>query len=60
MPMGVLFRGGPEKEIRQRLIDLGVIEGVIALPSLLQPYTGIKTALLLCNKTSRNHAKVKF
>lgn len=60
LPMGVLFRGGPEKEIRQRLIDLDVIEGVIALPSLLQPYTGIKTVLLLCNKNKPESRKGKI
>lgn len=59
-PMGVLFRGGPEKEIRQRLIDFDVIEAIVALPSLLQPYTNIKTALLLCNKNKPELRKGKI
>ncbi|AXC51966.1 N-6 DNA methylase [Bacillus halotolerans] len=60
LPMGVLFRGGPEKEIRQRLIDFDVIEAVVALPSLLQPYTSIKTVLLLCSKNKPVSRKGKI
>lgn len=60
LPMGVLFRGGPEKEIRQRLIDFDVIEAVVALPALLQPFTSIKTALLLCNKNKPDSRKGKI
>ncbi|MBT2716974.1 type I restriction-modification system subunit M/S [Bacillus sp. ISL-57] len=60
LSMGVLFRGGPEKEIRQRLIDFDVIEAIVALPSLLQPYTNIKTALLLCNKNKSESRKGKI
>ncbi|MFF2795334.1 N-6 DNA methylase [Lysinibacillus xylanilyticus] len=60
LPAGVLFRGGPEKEIRQRLIDFDVIESVVALPSLLQPYTGMKTVLLLCNKNKPSNRKGKI
>lgn len=60
LPMGVLFRNGPEKEIRQRLIDLDVIEAVVTLPPLLQPYSGIKTALVLCNKNKPDTGKGKI
>jgi type I restriction enzyme M protein len=60
LPMGVLFRGGPEKEIRQRLIDFDVIEAVVSLPTLLQPYTNIKTVLLLCNKNKPESRKGKI
>ncbi|WP_342499385.1 N-6 DNA methylase [Bacillus sp. FSL W7-1034] len=60
LPAGVLFRGGPEKEIRQRLIDFDVIEAVISFPPLLQPYTGIKTVLLLCNKNKPKSRKGKI
>lgn len=57
---GAFFRGGPEKEIRQRLIDLDLIEAVIGLPSLLQPYTAIKPVLLLCNKNKSEERKGKI
>lgn len=60
LPQGVLFRGGPEKEIRQRLIDLDLIEAVVALPSLLQPYTAVKPILLLCNKNKSEARKGKI
>ncbi|MBO9131244.1 type I restriction-modification system subunit M/S [Bacillus sp. 165] len=60
LPMGVLFRSGPEKEIRQRLIDFDVIEAIVSLPPLLQPYTGIKTVLLLCNKNKSESRKGKI
>jgi type I restriction enzyme M protein len=60
LPGGVLFRSCPEKEIRQRLIDFDVIEAIVALPSLLQPYTSIKTVLLLCNKDKPDSLKGKI
>jgi type I restriction enzyme M protein len=60
LPAGVLFRGGPEKEIRQRLIDFDVIDAIVALPSLLQPYSGIKTVLMLCNKNKGTDRKGKI
>lgn len=59
LPLGALFRGGPELEIRKRLNDLDVIEVIIELPALLQ-YTGIKTALVLCNKNKSNDRKNKI
>lgn len=57
---GAFFRGGPEKEIRQRLIDLDLIEVVLSLPSLLHPYTAIKPVLLLCNKNKPEQRKGKI
>ena len=59
LPLGALFRSGPELEIRKRLIDLDVIEAIIELPALLQ-YTAIKTALVLCNKNKSNDRKNKI
>ncbi|MGH3697261.1 MAG: N-6 DNA methylase [Pseudomonas sp.] len=35
MPGGTLFRGGAEKEIRSRMIDDGVVQAIISLPSAL-------------------------
>lgn len=59
LPLGALFRGGPELEIRKRLMDVDIIEAIIELPSLLQ-YTNIKTALILCNKNKSNDRKNKI
>lgn len=59
LPLGALFRSGPELEIRKRLVDLDVIEAIIELPALHQ-YTGIKTVLVLCNKNKSNDCKNKI
>jgi type I restriction enzyme M protein len=54
MPHGVLFRGGKEKEIRQKMMtdsEYGcVIEAIISLPPKLFYGTGIPAAILVCNK----------
>ena len=50
MPHGVLFRGGKEKLIRERLINDGVIEAIISLPQGLFYGTGIPACVLVCNK----------
>lgn len=59
LPAGVLFRGGPEKVIRQNLIDFDVIEAIVALPSSLHSYTSINTVLVLCNKNKVESRKGK-
>ncbi|UYM17094.1 N-6 DNA methylase [Endozoicomonas euniceicola] len=50
MPHGVLFRGGEEKLCRQRMIDSGLLEAVIGLPSGLFYGTGIPACVLVINK----------
>lgn len=51
LPAGTLFRSGPEQKIRQRLIDLDLVEAIVLLPSnLLAPYSASASVLLLCNK----------
>ena len=50
MPHGVLFRGGKEKLIRERLINDDVIEAIISLPQGLFYGTGIPACVLVCNK----------
>ena len=50
MPHGVLFRGGKERLIRQRLIDDDLIEVVISLPPGLFYGTGIPACILVVNK----------
>jgi type I restriction enzyme M protein len=48
VPSGFLFKTGPEKQIRQKLLKNYRVEGVIALPKgSLLPYTGIETNLLI-------------
>lgn len=50
MPHGVLFRGGKEKLIREKLIENDVIEAIISLPSGLFYGTGIPACVLVVNK----------
>ena len=50
MPHGVLFRGGEEQRMRERLINSGILECVIGLPPALFYGTGIPAAILIINK----------
>ena len=52
MPHGVLFRGGAEQKIRKSLIDKGLIEAIIGLPSSLFFGTGIPASLIIINKAN--------
>jgi type I restriction enzyme M protein len=47
VPHGVLFRGGAEGTIRQRLIEENLLDAVIGLPPNLFYGTGIPAAILL-------------
>ena len=50
VPHGVLFRGGAEGKIRQKLIEENLLDGVIGLPANLFFGTGIPAAILLFRK----------
>jgi type I restriction enzyme M protein len=50
-PLGTLFRGGSEGLIRTRLIEEGLLEGVVRLPANLFFGTSIPVALLLFRAT---------
>lgn len=60
LPHGVLFRGGAEGKIRQKLIEHDLIEGVVGLPSSLFYNTGIPACLLIVNKKKPKHLKNKI
>jgi len=47
LPHGVLFRGGQEAAIRQRVLDDDLLEAVIGLPPNLFYSTGIPTCILV-------------
>lgn len=51
MPHGVLFRGGVEKQIRQKLIESDLLEAVIGLPPNLFYSTTIPACLLIFRNT---------
>ena len=59
MPNGVLFRGGKEKLIRERLINDDVIEAIISLPQGLFYGTGIPACVLVCNKNKPDDLRDK-
>ncbi|MBO0907795.1 N-6 DNA methylase [Arthrobacter sunyaminii] len=47
---GVLFRGGTEKAIMQRMVAQGAVEAVISLPSNTQLNTGIPVSIILLKR----------
>ena len=51
VPHGVLFRGGAEGRIRQRLIEDNVLDAVIGLPSNLFTTTSIPVAILIFDRS---------
>lgn len=53
VPHGVLFRGGKEKDIRQKLLDDGNIDTVIGLPAKLFYSTGIPVCILVLKKCKK-------
>ena len=50
VPHGVLFRGGAEGRIRQKLIEDNVLDAVIGLPANLFPSTSIPVAVLVFDR----------
>lgn len=62
VPEGVLF-GNTDAHLRLRreLLTEHTVEGIISLPGgLFQPYTGVKTSILLFRKETRRDEKLKF
>ena len=59
VPHGVLFRGGAEGKIRQKLIEENLLDGVIGLPPNLFYGTGIPAAILVF-KRQKDDATVVF
>ncbi len=50
LPLGVLFRGNTEAEIRKKLIQKGYIKAIIGLPPNLFYGTGIAACLVIIDK----------
>ncbi|WP_395794219.1 N-6 DNA methylase [Aquimonas sp.] len=50
LPHGVLFRGNAEAAIRRKLVDSGILKGVIGLPTNLFYGTGIPACILVLDK----------
>ncbi len=60
MPLGVLFRGNAEGEIRKTLIMKGYIKGIIGLPPNLFYGTGIAACLIVIDKEDAGQRKDIF
>ena len=56
LPHGVLFRGNKEADIRRKLIQRGLIKGIIGLPANLFYGTGIPACILVIDK---EHAQAR-
>lgn len=50
LPLGVLFRGNAEADIRKKIIQKGYIKGIIGLPPNLFYGTGIAACLIILDK----------
>ncbi|WHZ22165.1 MAG: Type I restriction-modification system, DNA-methyltransferase subunit M [Nitrospira sp.] len=50
LPHGVLFRGGAEAVIRRKLVESGILKGIIGLPANLFYGTGIPACILVLDK----------
>ncbi|HPM38252.1 MAG TPA: type I restriction-modification system subunit M [candidate division Zixibacteria bacterium] len=60
VPHGVLFRGGAEGRIRQKLIEENLLDAVIGLPAQLFFGTGIPAAILVFDKGRGEKTDVLF
>ncbi|MFX3636677.1 MAG: N-6 DNA methylase [Candidatus Pristimantibacillus sp.] len=59
VPLGILFRSGPDQRIREALLMDDLIEAIIQLPSNLLVNTAIPVAVLIINKKKRPERKDK-
>ena len=60
MPLGVLFRGNTEANIRKKIIQKGYIKGIIGLPPNLFYGTGIAASLVVIDKGDANNRQDIF
>jgi len=60
IPMGFLFRSSkPEKNLREYIVNSGVLEMIVSLPAGLLSNTNIPSAILILNK-AKNSREVTF
>jgi type I restriction enzyme M protein len=57
LPLGVLFRGSSEADIRKKIIQKGYIKGIIGLPPNLFYGTGIAASLIVLDKEDAENRK---
>lgn len=55
IPEGVLFRGGPDAKVRERLLKEFNVHTILSLPAgCFYPYTGVKTNVIFFDKPDAN------
>jgi type I restriction enzyme M protein len=57
LPHGVLFRGSAEAAIRRKLIESGILKGIIGLPANLFYGTGIPACIVVLDKENAQARK---
>ena len=60
LPHGVLFRGNAEAVIRKKLVESGILKGIIGLPANLFYGTGIPACILVLDKENATARKAIF
>jgi type I restriction enzyme M protein len=60
IPHGVLFRGGAEKVIREKIVKDNLVEAIIALPPSLFYGTGIPACVIVINKNKPDALRHKI
>jgi type I restriction enzyme M protein len=60
LPHGVLFRGNAEAAIRRKLVESGILKGIIGLPANLFYGTGIPACVLVLDKENAAARKGVF
>ncbi|GAA5192719.1 N-6 DNA methylase [Ferrimonas gelatinilytica] len=60
LPQGWLFRSGYDAQVRQALLELGLIEALVGLPSGLLTNTGIPTVLVVLSKAKNVDTPIHF
>ena len=60
LPMGFLFRGGVDRDLRRSLLESGWVDAVIQLPGQLLTNTSLATCILVIDKNRDPLAPVYF
>jgi len=60
LPLGFLFRGGYDFQLRKKLVQLDVLDMIISLPGGLLANTGIPFVILQLNKNKKESGLVRF
>ncbi|CZG60528.1 HsdM family class I SAM-dependent methyltransferase [Legionella pneumophila] len=60
LPHGWLFRGGYDALLREKMLELDVIEAIIGLPERTLKFTSIPPLILVLNKNKKNKELIHF